>query len=293
MSNQENYEGIFQNTIDAQVVIDSDSGNVIEVNQAVLPLFDLTREEVIDQNFDEMFLQEEERPSPKAFMQNAAFRDGVIMREFKNKKGEIIPVEIIFSLIPWSGKTAILASMRNIKERKAAEMELAEAYRKLEILSRTDPLTNLSNRRALLDSLNHEKFRYERNHETFSIIICDIDNYKFINDNFGHNAGDFVLKEISEIMVKKLRKQDFVGRWGGDEFLMILPQTSVEGARFLANNIREKVDNNVFEYKDFKIKITMSFGVAEFKDSYNIHDCIRSADEALYKAKEQGKNKVI
>ncbi|MCF7793743.1 MAG: sensor domain-containing diguanylate cyclase [Candidatus Cloacimonetes bacterium] len=292
MSNQENYEGVFQNSIDAQVIIDPDSGNIIKVNDAVLDLFNLSEEEIIDKNFDKMFLQEVEKPSPKAFMQNAAFRDGVIFREFRNNKGEVIPVEIIFSLIPWSGKTAMLASMRNIRERKAAELELAEAYRKLEILSRTDPLTNLANRRALLDNMNHEKFRFERSHETFSIIICDIDNYKFINDNYGHNAGDFVLKEIGNIMINKLRKQDIVGRWGGDEFLMILPQTNVDGARILANIIRERIDSHVFKYKDFKIKLTMSFGTSEFKESFSIHECIRSADEALYQAKKEGKNKV-
>ena len=168
----------------------------------------------------------------------------------------------------------MLASMRNIRERKAAEMELAEAYRKLEILSRTCPLTNLANRRALIESLNHEKFRFERSHETFSIIICDIDDYKFVNDNYGHNVGDFVLKEIGQIMLHKLRKQDILGRWGGDEFLMILPQTNAEGARTLANIIRQRIDEHVFEYKDFKIEVSMSFGVAEFKDYENIHECL-------------------
>lgn len=292
MSTNKNYEGVFKNSIDAQVIIDPDTGNIIEVNKAFLDLFNMEFKDAINSNFDEMFIQEMEKPSPKAFMQNAAFRDGVIFREFVNNKGETIPVEIIFSLIPWSGKNVMLASMRNIRERKAAEMELAEAYRKLEILSRTDPLTNLANRRALLDIVNHEIFRFERSHETFSIVICDIDNYKYINDNYGHNAGDFVLKEIGNIMINKLRKQDIVGRWGGDEFLMILPQTKIEGARFLANIIREKIDNHVFEYKNFKIKVTMSFGVAEFKESYSIHECIRAADEALYKAKEAGKNEV-
>jgi len=292
VNNQDNYESVFQNTIDAQIIIDSDNGEIIKVNTAVLSLFNVNESEIIGQNFDNLFLQEIEKPSPKAFMQNAAFRDGVIMREFRNNRDEVIPVEIIFSMIPWSGKTAMLASMRNIRERKAAEIELAEAYRKLEILSRTDPLTNLANRRALLENINHEKFRFERSHETFSIIISDIDNYKFINDNYGHNAGDFVLKEIGVIMINKLRKQDIVGRWGGDEFLMILPQTNAEGAKILANVILERIDSHVFEYKNFKIRLSMSFGVAEFKDSYTIHDCIRSADEALYMAKERGKNRV-
>jgi diguanylate cyclase (GGDEF)-like protein/PAS domain S-box-containing protein len=284
---------IFQNSIDAQVIIDSDSSEVLLVNKAVTELFKMNQEEIMGKKFDDMFLKQTEKPSNRAFMQNAAYRDGVIIREFRNKLNDVIPVEIIFSLIPWNEKMAILASMRSIKERKAAEEELAEVYRKLEILSRTDPLTGLANRRALIDNLNYEKFRYERSNETFSIIISDIDNYKFINDNFGHNAGDFILKEISKIMQQKLRKQDIVGRWGGDEFLLILPQTDAEGARILANIIRERIAEHVFSYKEFKMRVSLSFGVSEYSAMDSIHECIRSADENLYKAKEEGKNRVI
>jgi diguanylate cyclase (GGDEF)-like protein/PAS domain S-box-containing protein len=289
----DNYEGVFQHSIDAQVIIEPDSGKIIKVNNAVIELFNIDEKELKDKKFDEIFVEETRKPNNREIFSNAAFQDGVVIREFKNKQDELIPVEIIFSLIPWSGKTALLASMRSIKERKAAEIKLADAYRKLEILSRTDPLTSLANRRALLEHINHEKYRNERNDEIFSIIICDIDEYKSINDSYGHNAGDFVLKEISNLITGSLRKQDYVGRWGGDEFLLLLPNTHVEGGRILADNIREKVAQYDFIYRDHHISLSMSFGVAQFEKGQSLHDCIKSADDALYKAKQQGKNKVF
>ena len=290
---QDNYEGVFQHTIDAQVIIEPDSGKVIKVNNAVVELFDIDEEILKDKKFDEIFVEETRKPDKKQYISNAAFQDGVVIREFKNKNDELIPVEIIFSLIPWSGKTALLASMRNIRERKAAELKLAEAYQKLEILSRTDPLTNLANRRSLLESINHEKYRLDRSNEVFSIIISDIDEYKTINDTYGHNAGDFVLQEIGDLITKSLRRQDYVGRWGGDEFLLLLPNTRVEGGRILADNIRKKVAEHDFHYHDFHIIVSMSFGVSEFQKGQSIHDCIKNADDSLYKAKHEGKNKVF
>ena len=293
MENINNYEGIFRHTIDSQIVIDSESGRIKKVNNAVLDMFSIKKEEdIVGQVFDDLFISRNERSKQKEFMLNAAFRDGVIIKEFRNVRNELIPVEIIFSLIPWDGKTAMLASMRNIRERKAAEKRLSDAYRRMEVLSRTDPLTSLANRRALLESINYEKFRIERSHDTFSIIICDIDNYKDVNDTYGHNAGDFVLKEVSRLVEQTLRKQDLVGRWGGDEFLMILPQTAVKGGRILAENIRKKISDTKFEYREYHIHVSMSFGVAEFDAGSSLHECIKNADEALYRAKEKGKNTV-
>lgn len=293
VENVNNYEGVFRHTIDGQIVIDSESGRIKQVNNAVLDMFSIKEEEIIGQVFDDLFISRSERPKQKEFLINAAFRDGVIIKEFRNSRNELIPVEIIFSLIPWDNKTAMLASMRNIRERKAAEKRLAAAYRRLEVLSRTDPLTNLANRRALLESINYEKYRIERSHDTFSIVICDIDDYKSVNDTYGHNAGDFILKEVSRLIDHALRKQDLVGRWGGDELLMILPQTEVAGGRILADNIRKKISSTKFEYREYTIKITMSFGVAEFDASTSLHECIKNADDCLYKAKELGKNKVV
>ena len=198
MEDINNYEGIFRHTIDGQIVIDSESGRIIKVNNAVLDMFSIQEDDIIGQVFDELFISNSERQKQKEFLLNAAFRDGVIIKEFRNSRNELIPVEIIFSLIPWDGKTAMLASMRNIRERKAAEKRLADAYRRLEVLSRTDPLTTLANRRALLESINYEKFRIERSHEVFSIIICDIDDYKNVNDTYGHNIGDKALKCLAD-----------------------------------------------------------------------------------------------
>ena len=197
---------------------------------------------------------------------------------------------------PWG----ILSISEDITERVQAEeeikrknQELRKAYKKLELLARTDSLTRLSNRRAMWDRINHEIHRFERNKRPFAFIIGDIDNFKKVNDQYGHDAGDFILKEISRILLSSVRKQDTVCRWGGEEFLFLLPETNVDGASVIAEKIRKKIAEHPFVYKGLRISVTMTFGVSVYNKLMNIDNCIKQADLALYKGKKQGKNQVV
>ncbi|BBE30806.1 hypothetical protein OSSY52_09470 [Tepiditoga spiralis] len=163
----------------------------------------------------------------------------------------------------------------------------------LEILSKTDPLTQLVNRRTLLNALSIESERFKRYGTVFSIILCDIDFFKDINDTFGHEAGDFVLKELSNIFLEETRDIDIIGRWGGEEFLLILPQTTEKDAKILAERIRNKIKEKNFIYRDKHLPLTMTFGISVYNDkNIEIDDLIRRADLALYEGKNSGRDTI-
>ncbi len=158
-----------------------------------------------------------------------------------------------------------------------------------------DPLTNIYNRRQLDSSLDNEISRSVRFKQSFSIAIFDIDHFKTINDNFGHSAGDVVLKDVSEIIKKSCRKIDIVGRIGGDEFLAILPNTQMQQAFIFAERIRVNVEKYELHAQNLcsKYQMTISIGIAEFDSARdNAENLLHKADKALYKAKQKGRNLV-
>ena len=171
--------------------------------------------------------------------------------------------------------------------------EKEELIRKLDSLSRIDPLTKLSNRRDILEKLEYEQAKYERFGKDFSIILGDIDFFKKINDQFGHDAGDCVLKVIADILKSSIRKIDHVARWGGEEFLAVLTETNFSGAARVAEKIRIAIENHKYDSDKNPGHVTMSFGVACHvgKDG-KIDELIKTADKLLYKAKENGRNQV-
>jgi diguanylate cyclase (GGDEF)-like protein len=163
----------------------------------------------------------------------------------------------------------------------------------LEKTAKTDMLTGLANRRDALMKLDIEKTRSERYKRCFSILLLDIDNFKKVNDQYGHEAGDFILVELAKEMLRSVRREDTCARWGGEEFLMILPETSLDGAFNLGNKLREKVESLQFNYNRILLTITISIGVTEYFINEVIDECIRRADLALYRAKSEGRNCVI
>jgi diguanylate cyclase (GGDEF)-like protein len=156
-----------------------------------------------------------------------------------------------------------------------------------------DDLTNLPNRRGMRVYLNHEYTRLQRSKEPLSILVCDIDHFKQVNDNYFHDGGDFVLASLSTFFVQQIRQQDIVARWGGEEFLFLLPNTRLEDAVVLAEKIRKQVENHTIQYKDNAIKITLSIGVNEVTSNVNIDQAINIADHSLYLAKKEGRNKTV
>lgn len=176
-------------------------------------------------------------------------------------------------------------------EQKVADRtkELQQKNEELEILSITDKLTNTFNRIKLDISIETEMDRVSRYNTKFGIIMIDIDYFKDVNDTHGHQVGDKVLIEFAEILKKNTRKTDIVGRWGGEEFMIISPETDLKEMLALSEILRQKIDKNLF----FTVKHkTASFGVSTYKKDESAEELINRADEALYIAKDNGRNRV-
>ena len=179
------------------------------------------------------------------------------------------------------------------------ERALRRANEEIRILSITDPLTGCSNRGCLNTRLPQEIQRAGRYNRPLSIVMCDIDHFKKVNDTYGHQAGDLVLKEFSKRLKDSIRdKVDMLARYGGEEFLVTLPETDLDGALHLSERLRRVISEKEFDIGTKKIKITASFGVAGFDsdndgDEISFDTLINHADKYLYKAKNEGRNRVV
>lgn len=177
----------------------------------------------------------------------------------------------------------------------ARDTELSELNNRLRQISLTDGLTGIENRRSLEERL-HDMWQHSlRLHEPIALVMCDIDKFKSVNDQYGHQAGDAVLKEFAQLLKGEAREIDRVGRYGGEEFLLILPGTVLDAAVTFAERLREKVQNHTFTYPGGTLCRTMSCGVAASPHP-RIEDqeaLLKASDDALYVAKETGRNRVI
>lgn len=166
-------------------------------------------------------------------------------------------------------------------------------YERIEELAITDSLTRISTRRYSLERLN-EEFNRAVNHKlNISFLMIDVDNFKSYNDKYGHLVGDAILKNIASIIKLSIREIDLAGRFGGEEFMCILPEASKEGANFAAERIRKAVEEKEVKAYDETLKVTVSIGVATFPDDASSPaELIDKSDWALYRAKKMGKNRV-
>ncbi|MFM7408010.1 MAG: diguanylate cyclase [Cuspidothrix sp.] len=180
------------------------------------------------------------------------------------------------------------------KELKKMLEEQKELVKNLEKLANTDSLTGVWNRRYLLNLAEQETQRCRRYHRPLSVLMIDIDHFKGINDNYGHAIGDEVLIKMTEIVSNYLRSVDVLGRFGGEEFVALLPETNRKSALITAERIRENIEKITIPVQEKSVSITVSIGVGSYqKGDANIDILLQRADEALYKAKRQGRNRVI
>ena len=199
--------------------------------------------------------------------------DGIFYEEktitpLKNKEGEI---------------TGFVSTAKDITDRVKMEEALRES-------AQTDHLTGLYNRLKFEDSIARELEMKRRYGQRFSLILFDIDHFKEVNDTYGHDIGDQVLKQLAQLLNERMRKTDIIARWGGEEFIVLLPETTLDTALMLAEKIRTAVADFPFEAVE---QVTISLGVTEFLDDDSEQKIIKRVDDALYKAKELGRNRVI
>jgi diguanylate cyclase (GGDEF)-like protein len=148
------------------------------------------------------------------------------------------------------------------------------------------------NKRHFIEQLDRELSRAARHGRPLTMIMCDIDHFKAVNDEFGHLAGDHVLKEVARLVKGRLRPDDLIARYGGEELAIILPETDLSGGGLIANELRELIATASFAFEDEDIDVTVSCGVAQLDPSWRAYDFVKAADDQLYEAKRAGRNRV-
>jgi diguanylate cyclase (GGDEF)-like protein len=191
--------------------------------------------------------------------------------------------------------TSMLRIKRLQEELEERERQLLEANERLRHMSQTDALTGLDNRRHLEERIEEMFEHAKRLNEPFSCVMCDLDRFKSVNDTYGHQAGDAVLKQFAKILRNEVREIDRAGRFGGEEFMLLLPGTVLDAAVTFAERVRKQIEAHTFTFDKTAIQRTASIGVSAWPHP-RIKDCdalVRAADDALYVAKETGRNRVV
>ncbi|HHY41790.1 MAG TPA: PAS domain S-box protein [Thermoanaerobacterales bacterium] len=271
---------------DAIVMID-DKGKVTFWNPAAERILGYSREEIIGKELHALAIQDKRlyEAYREAFKKFRLTGKGSVVgktveMKTKHKNGHEIDLELSVSAVRIKDSWHAIAIIRDVSERKRLEELL---YRQ----SITDPLTNIYNRRFFMQMLEQEIERVQRNKKPFSLIMFDLDHFKNINDRFRHAAGDMVLKSVADTVRRRIRKTDCFARWGGEEFIILLPETSLNNAVDLAEELRKRISAMELEGVD---KITASFGVTEYKETDTIDIVLLRVDGMLYEAKGAGRN---
>ncbi len=189
-------------------------------------------------------------------------------------------IAIFFTLL-----FVVIQRIINIKNRLLVDLEKAATI---------DELTQLNNRRGFMNFVNLESLRLKRSRSEYAIALGDLDHFKNVNDTYGHDVGDTVLRQTAQILKKHTRESDVVARWGGEEFIFMFTGSTLKGVVKVVNRIRHAIEGHQFVHEKIEINQTVSFGISYTHDSeYNIEKMIKMADENLYEAKKYGRNKVI
>ena len=202
----------------------------------------------------------------------------------------VLPPAVLSGLRTFNlaGTLAILGLLSTVYRQLILQAESVLRYQAC-----TDPLTQLHNRRSVLDVLSHEAGSFLRQGRPLSVILADVDHFKAINDKHGHHAGDTVLQAVAQVLTGTVRQMDHVARWGGEEFLIVLPGTGGDEALAAAERLRAQVAAHVCQSAKGPIPVTMTLGLAEMRTGDTVEQLISRADQALYEGKQAGRNRVV
>jgi diguanylate cyclase (GGDEF)-like protein/PAS domain S-box-containing protein len=262
------------------MVIDVKKHKIVDINKAASELIGITKKNIIGKECHEYVCPAERGRCPITDFKQVIDNSERSLINARHKKVPIIKTVVPITL---KNRKCLLETFIDISERKRMD-------EKLKRLATTDILTGAYNRTVFDEIIAREMERVKRYKKSLSVIIFDIDHFKKVNDKFGHNVGDSVLKKIATIVKKTIRKVDYFIRWGGEEFVIISAETDKEHAYVLAERLRKGIENFTFNNL---AQITISCGVAEFKKEDTENTLIKRADDAMYKAKRKGRNRIV
>lgn len=270
-------------------------GKVTYINPRLQEMYGYTADELNTLGFMSVVV-DEDRPKASALLGRRLSGElSNVQHSFRarRKDGDIIDVELHGSSMQIEGGIALISLTLDVTERVRAEREVLALQSQLREQSIRDALTGLYNRRHLDEVLAREMLVAQRYHRPVSIVMVDIDHFKSVNDRYGHSAGDMVLRHVADVLKRNARASDICCRYGGEEFLLLMPGMPPEAARLRAEQLRREIASSPGIHGDIPIEVTASFGVASYpmhgQDSTRV---IHASDAALYAAKNGGRNQV-
>ena len=290
------YRRLFEAAQDGILILDAETGAITDVNPFLIDMLGYSREEFIRKKLWDVGAFKDTKASKDAFetlQKNKYIRYKDL--PLRSKDGRLIQVEFVSNVYLAGDQKVIQCNIRDITERKQAQDALLKSEALLREQSVRDHLTGLFNRRYMEETLERELLRASRKQLSLGIIMLDVDDFKRFNDTCGHAAGDVILRELGQLLLGHVRGEDFPSRYGGDEFIIALPDTSREVTRERAELLCECARNFNIQFEGQRLEaVTLSLGVAAFpEDGLTRAAVLRAADEALYRAKREGRGRVV
>jgi len=293
------YRRLFEAAQDGILILDAETGMIEDVNPFLVKMLGYSREEFIKKKLWEVGAFKDIEASQDAF--ETLQKNEYIRYEdlpLKAKGGGLVQVEFVSNVYLVGNKKVIQCNIRDITERKRAQSSLLKSIASEVILreqSVRDYLTGLFNRRYMEETLDRELLRASRNPHSIGIIMLDVDDFKRFNDTHGHSAGDSILRELGHLLLEHVRGYDIPCRYGGDEFIIVLPDATGKNMRERAKHISELPRHINIQIKGRILEpVTISLGVAVFPENGSTReDVLRAADAALYRAKREGHGRVV
>lgn len=292
------YDGVLENIHDCIFITDQ-NGTIEECNQQAMDFFGYNEKELFGQNISVLIPPNEHKTNHDAYMRSSSQKTKILNKgrflEAIDKNGRLLPVKITVSPFESDLGLKYIGVVQDVRREHELMNKLEESLQAYKKASLTDFLTGLLNRNGFYHSAPKLLALSDRNAASVAVIMIDIDHFKQINDQFGHDVGDLVLQKVSDCLQMSSREQDILARWGGEEFILLLQDIEKQQLLELAERTREAVENLLVEHHHSTIDLTISIGLCYHSAEPGIRQLeqmIKCSDNALYQAKENGRNRI-